>query len=73
MPWFILRETVDTTPIDGTNRRRALCGRDLEHALGGLTLQGVEATATDIAPSDGLRAIRYAEGKLTFEEARACP
>ncbi len=68
MPWFILRESVDSSPIDGGNKRRALCAPDLERALFSVTAQGVKATLEDVKPASGLAAFRYAQGIGTFDE-----
>lgn len=70
MPWFILKELVDTRPLDGTNRPRALCAPDANLALFSVTLRGVEATPQDVKQVDGLHAMKYAHGQVSWDEAQ---
>lgn len=70
MPWFILKEHIDTRPIDGTQRRRALCAPDEQMALESVTVQGVKAEPSDVKACSGLHAMKYAFGERAFEECR---
>ena len=69
MPWYILRDTVDSSPIDGINKPRSMCAPDAESALLSVTVQGVKAELADVAPSTADKALKYISRRLTFKQA----
>lgn len=68
MPWFILNETIDSSPIDGVNKRRAMCAPDEKLALFSVVRQGVNATQDDVKAVDGTQAMRYVYGHASWED-----
>ena len=68
MPWFILKDSVDSSSIDGINKRRAMCAPNEELALFSVTGQGVIAKLDDVKAVDGTQAMRYVYGHASWED-----